>query len=82
MDKIFLKLGGNPVLYMSSRYFAIAYWLDPVRSFNVPMASFTICQAARNPKETMIRTLSDTSQQPKTKPKRRKRKIPVASMHL
>jgi hypothetical protein len=40
------------------------------------MASFTICQAARNAKETMIRTLSDTSQQPKTKPKRRKKKSP------
>jgi len=58
---------------MSSRYFAIAYWLDPVRSFNAPMASFTIYQAARNPKETMIRALSDTSQQPKTKPKRMKK---------
>jgi hypothetical protein len=38
------------------------------------MASFTICQAARNPKETIIRTVSDTSQKPKTKPKTRGKK--------
>jgi hypothetical protein len=37
------------------------------------MASFTICQAARNPKETIIRTASATSQKPKTKPKRKKK---------
>jgi hypothetical protein len=47
------------------------------------MASFTICQAARNPKETMIKTVTNTSQKPKTKPKRRGEKtIPIASRHL
>jgi hypothetical protein len=46
------------------------------------MASFTICQAARNPEETMIRTVSDTSQKPKTKLRRRKKTIPIAIMHL
>lgn len=44
LDKIFLKLGGKPALYTCSRYLAIAYWLDPVRSFKLPIASFTICQ--------------------------------------
>ncbi len=42
MDKVFLKFGGKPVLYVSSRYLAIAYWLDPVLSFKLPIASFTI----------------------------------------